>query len=86
MTPKTQQLLHPYSVKIETPTGKSATLPVTLLTPKQAEEVQVEFKRLAQEAGIKGARINVQRGIGNEYEKVIHEIKACLRKAMAKAA
>ncbi len=86
MTPKTQQLLHPYSVKIETPTGKSATLPVTLLTPKQAEEVQVEFKRLAQEAGIKGARINVQRGIGNDYEKVIHEIKACLRKAMAKAA
>ncbi len=27
MTPKTQQPLHPYSVKIETPTGKSATLP-----------------------------------------------------------
>jgi hypothetical protein len=86
MTPKTQQLLHPYSVKIETPTGKSATLPVTLLTPKQAEEVQVEFKRLAHEAGIKGARINVQRVIGNDYEKVIHEVKACLRKAMAKAA
>jgi len=48
-------------VKIETPTGKSATLPVTLLTPKQAEQVQVEFKRLAHEAGIKGARIDVQR-------------------------
>ena len=47
MTPKTQQPLHPYSVKIETPTGKSATLPVTLLTPKQAEEVQLEFKRSA---------------------------------------
>ncbi len=61
MTPKTQQPLHPYSVKIETPTGKSATLPVTLLTPKQAEQVQVEFKRLAHEAGIKGARIDVQR-------------------------
>ena len=61
MTPKTQQPLHPYSVKIETPTGKSATLPVTLLTPKQAEQVQVEFKRLAHEAGIKGAHIDVQR-------------------------
>ncbi len=61
MTPKTQQPLHSYSVKIETPTGKSATLPVTLLTPKQAEQVQVEFKRLAHEAGIKGARIDVQR-------------------------
>jgi len=43
MTPKTQQPLHPYSVKIETPTGKSATLPVTLLTPKHAEQVQLEF-------------------------------------------
>src|SRR5712692_6949452 len=50
MTPKTQQPLHPYSVKIETPTGKSAALPVTLLTPKQAEEVQVEFKRMAHES------------------------------------
>jgi hypothetical protein len=44
MTAKTQQPLHPYSVKIATPTGKSATLPVTLLTPKQVEEVQLEFK------------------------------------------
>lgn len=86
MTPKTQQPLHPYSVKIATPTGKSATLPVTLLTPKQVEEVQLEFKRLAQEAGIKGARIDVQRVIADDYEKVIHEAKACLRTAMAKAA
>ncbi len=86
MTPKTQQPLQPYSVKIETPTGKSAALPVTLLTPKQAEEVQVEFKRLAHEAGIKGARINVQRAAANDYEKVIREAKACLRAAVAKAA
>jgi glyceraldehyde-3-phosphate dehydrogenase/erythrose-4-phosphate dehydrogenase len=86
MTPKTQQPLHPYSVKIETPTGKSATLPVTLLTPTQAEEIQVEFKRLAHEAGIKGARINVQRVVADDYEKVIREAKACLRTAMAKAA
>src|SRR5437899_11152180 len=86
MTPKTQQPLHPYSVKIETPTGKSATLPVTLLTPKQAEEAQVEFKRLAHEAGIKGARINVQRVVADDYEKVISEAKACLRTAMPKAA
>ena len=86
MTPKTQQPLHPYSVKIQTPTGKSATLPVPLLTPKQAEEVQVEFKRMAHEAGIKGARIDVQRVVADDYEKVIREAKACLRTAMAKAA
>ena len=86
MTPKTQQPLHPYAVKIETPTGKSAHLPVILLTPKQAEEVQVEFKRLARDAAVKGARINVQRVVADDYEKVIREAKACLRKAMAKAA
>ena len=86
MTPKTQQPPHPYSVKIETPTGKSADLPVTLLTPKQAEEVQVEFKRMAHEAGVKGARINVQRAVADDYDKVIREAKACLRTAVAKAA
>jgi hypothetical protein len=86
MTPKTQQPLHPYSVKIATATGRSATLPITLLTPKQVEEVQVEFKRLAQEAGIKGARIDVQRVSADDYEKVIREAKACLRAAVAKAA
>jgi hypothetical protein len=86
MAPKTQQLLHPYMVNIETPTGKSAALPVTLLTPKQAEDIQAEFKRLAQDAGVKGARINVQRVTADDYEKVIHEAKACLRDAVARAA
>ena len=86
MTPKTQQFLHPYTVKIETPTGKSTALPVTLLTPKQAEDVQAEFKRLAQDAGIKGARISVQRVIADDYDKVIQEAKACLRNAQARAA
>ena len=86
MAAKTGQVLNPYSVKIETPTGKSTTLPNTLLTAKQAEEVQAQFKRLAHDAGVKGARISVQRVSGDDYEKVIHEAKACLRVAMAKAA
>src|SRR5437870_13542281 len=78
MTPKTQQPLHPYSVKIETPTGKSATLPVTLLTPKQAEQVQLEFKRLAHEAGIKGARINVQRVVADDLTRSsVRRRRAC---------
>ncbi len=77
----TRRLSHPYSVEIETLTGKSTTLPITLLTPKQAEEVRVEFKRLAHEAGVKGARINVQRVTADNYEKIIHEAKACLRNA-----
>jgi hypothetical protein len=86
MIPKIRQLLHPYSVKIETATGKPATLPLTLLTPKQAEDVQAEFKRLAHEAGVKGARINVQRVIADDYEKVVREAKARLRYAAPKAA
>jgi hypothetical protein len=86
MTPKKHQPLHPYSVKIVTPTGKCATLPLTLLTPKQVKDVQIEFKRSAQEAGIKGARIAVQRIAADDYERVLREAKACLRTVMAKAA
>jgi len=73
-------------VNIETATGKPAILSVALLTPKQAEEVQSKFKRLAHEAGVKGARINVQRVIADDYEKVIREAKARLLYAAPKAA
>jgi hypothetical protein len=87
MTPETQQPEYPYSVKIETPTGQSATVPIAFLTPKQVEDfLQFEFKRLAQEAGIKGARIHVERALPAEYEKVISEVAACLRTATVKAA
>jgi hypothetical protein len=86
MTPKTQSPLQSYAVKIETPTGKSASLSNTLLTPKQAEQIQLEFKRMAHEAGVKGARISVQRVIADDYGKVMHEAKTCLRTAVVKAA
>jgi len=87
MTPETQQPEYPYSVKIEIPTGQSATVPIAFLTPKQVEDfLQFEFKRLAQEAGVKGARIHVERATTAEYEKVISEVAACLRTATAKAA
>ena len=56
MTAKTRQNVHPYSVRIRTATGKSAAVPLTLMTPKQVEEVQGEFKKLAHDAGVKGAR------------------------------
>jgi hypothetical protein len=85
MTSRSHQAVHPYSVKIETPTSRSASLPFALLTPKQVEEVQLEFKRLTQEVGIKGARINVQRVVADDYQKVIHEVKASLRKAVKAA-
>ena len=86
MTARTAQPLSPYSVKINTAAGTGATLPITLLTPKQAEELQVEFKKIAHDAGVRGARISVQRLAVDDYDKVLHEAKACLRKAMPKAA
>jgi hypothetical protein len=87
MTPETQQPEYPYSLKIETPTGQSTTVSIAFLTPKQVEDfLQFEFKKLAQEAGVKGARIHVERAMTNDYEKVVREAKACLRTATAKAA
>ena len=87
MSPETQQSEYPYSVKIETPTGHSATVPVAFLTPKQVEVfLQIEFKRLAQEAGVKGARIHMERATAADYEQVIHEVTACLRSTTATVA
>jgi hypothetical protein len=79
MTPETQQNESPYCVRIETETGQSSTVPIAFLTPKQVEVfLQSEFKRLAQEAGVKGARIHVERAIAADYEQVLREVAACL--------
>lgn len=87
MTPETQQSESPYSVKIEIGTGRSTTIPIAVLTPKQLEDfLQVEFKRLAQEAGAKGASVHVERAVAADYEQVIREVAACLRSAKASAA
>jgi hypothetical protein len=87
MTPATQQSETPYSVKIETATGRSTTVPIVVLTPKQLEDfLQIEFKKLAQEAGVKGARVHVERAVAADYQQVIREVAACLRSAEASAA
>jgi hypothetical protein len=87
MTPETQQSESPYSVKIETATGKSTTVPIVILTPKQLEDfLQIEFKKLAQDAGVKGARIHVERAVAADYEQVVREVAACLRSAKASVA
>jgi hypothetical protein len=87
MTPETQQSESPYSVKIETAAGKSTTVPIVILTPKQLEDfLQIEFKKLAQEAGVKGARIHVERAVAADYEQVIREVAACLRSTKASVA
>lgn len=87
MSSETHQSEYPYSVKIETPTGQSTTVPLVFLTPKQLEAfLQIEFKRLAQEAGVRGARIHVERATAADYEEVIHEVTACLRAKKASVA
>jgi hypothetical protein len=87
MNPETQPSESPYCVRIETETGKSATVPIAFLTSKQLEVfLQSEFKRLAQEAGVKGARVHVERAIAADYEQVLREVTACLSSAKARAA
>ena len=87
MPSETQQYESPYSVKIETSTGKSTTVPIVVLTPKQLEDfLQIEFKRLSQEAGTKGARVHVERAVAADYEQVIREVGASLRSGKASAA
>ena len=54
MTPEAQQSESPYAVKIETAAGKSTTVPIAVLTAKELEVfLQVDFKKLAQEAGVR---------------------------------
>ena len=82
-----QQPELPYFVKIETSTGHTATVPIAFLTTKQVEDfLQVDFKRLVQEAGVKGARIHVERASIADYEKVLADFSACLRSSQSKAA
>jgi hypothetical protein len=57
------------------------------LTAQQLKDfLQVDFKRLAQEAGAKGARVHVERAVAADYEQVIQEVAACLRSAKTSAA
>jgi len=87
MAPEMTQSESPYCLKIETATGQSSTVPIAFLTSKQLEVfLQTEFKRLAQEAGVKGARIHVERAIAADYEQVLREVSACLHSAKKRAA
>ncbi len=87
MAPEMQQSEYPYFVRIETSTGKSATVAVAFLTPKQVEHLfQTDFQRLVQEAGVQGARIHVERAATADYGIVLRDLAACLRSANARAA
>lgn len=84
---QSQQPELPYFLKIETSTGHSSTVPIAFLTPKQVEDfIQVDFKRIVQEAGIHGARVHIERATTADYEKVLSDFTLCLRQSRAKAA
>ena len=86
MKEETQQLEYPYLVKIETASGRSQTVPIAFLTPKQVEQFfQVDFKRLVEEAGANGTRVLVERATTADYETVLRELEACLGNRAAKA-
>jgi hypothetical protein len=87
MTLEAQQPESPYCLKIETATGQSSTVPIAFLTRQQLETfLQTEFKRLAQEAGVNGARIHVERATAADYAQVLREVSACLRSATKRVA
>jgi len=82
-----QQTEFPYNVRIETSSGQSASVPIAFLTRQQVENfVQFDFKRLVEEAGIKGARIHVERATTADYDKVLGDVAACLKTANSKVA
>ncbi len=87
MSQETQQAEYPYLVRIEISTGKSTDVPIAFLTRKQIEMfVQVDFKRLVQEAGLQGARLHIERASTADYEKVVGDVAVFLRNTSAIAA
>jgi hypothetical protein len=87
MNVEVQQAEFPYSVHIETSTGQAANVPIAFLTRQQVESfLQFDFKRLVEEAGIKGARIHVERASTADYQKVLGDVAACLKTATHRVA
>jgi len=77
----------PFFVKIETANGKTTTVPIAFMTRQQVETfLQTDFKRLVQEAGVKGARIFIERAQTADYKKVLDELGAYLKTAAGRAA
>jgi hypothetical protein len=86
MSPEVQNVEYPFTLKIETSTGQSVTVPIAFLTRKQvAEFLQSDFKRLTQEAGAKGARVHVEQAETADYKSVLQEVAAYLRRSALKA-
>ncbi len=87
MSSQTEHAEYPYVLRIETTTGHSISVPIAFLTVKQVEAfLQSDFKRLVQEAGLKGVRIHVERAPIADYNKVLGDVATYLRSATGKVA
>lgn len=86
MSVEAQQPEYPYLVKIETAAGQ-ADVPIAFLTRQQVEHfLQFDFKRLVEAAGVKGARIHVERAMISDYEKTLTQVAAYLQTSNTKIA
>jgi hypothetical protein len=86
LSPETQKVEYPYTLKIETSTGQSVTVPIAFLTREQvAKFLQSDFQRITKEAGVKGTRVYVEQATTADYDNVLQEVAAYLRRASLKA-
>ncbi len=87
MSSEAQKIEFPFTLKIETSTGQFVTVPIAFLTREQVGKLlQSDFKRIAEEAGVKGSRVHVEQAITANYDTVLQEVSAHLRRAGMKKA
>lgn len=85
MSSEAQKIEYPFTLKIETSTGQSVTVPIAFLTREQVGKLlQSDFKRIAEEAGARGSRVHVEQAITANYESVLKELEAHLRRTAIK--
>ena len=86
MSREAQRIEYPYTLKIETLAGQSVTVPLAFLTREEiANFLQTDFQRLAQQAGVKGSRVHVEQAATADYNNVLQDVAAYLRRAALKA-
>ncbi|HET9697831.1 MAG TPA: hypothetical protein VFP40_13250 [Terriglobales bacterium] len=87
MSSEAQKVEYPFTLKIETSTGQSVTVPIAFMTREQIGKLlQTDFKRIAEEAGVKGSRVYVEQAVTANYDNVLQEVETYLRRAALKTA
>jgi hypothetical protein len=87
MSPEMQAIEHPYTLKIETPSGQTVTVPIAFLTREEIKSfLQSDFQRLAQEAGMKGSRVHIEQAVTTDYNNVLQDVASYLQRAVLKKA